>query len=85
MFQYLKGLVPRGPVKESLVVTLLVRESEVVQLLTMEETLLAVEGAFRSQGEGDVHKSCPTPLSTFPAGAACNSCPASATTARLWA
>ena len=32
--------------------TLLVRESEVVQLLTMEDTLHAVEGAFRSQGEG---------------------------------
>ena len=32
--------------------TLLVRESEVVQLLTMEHTLHAVEGAFRSQGEG---------------------------------
>ena len=31
--------------------TLLVRESEVVQLLTMEDTLHAVEGAFRSQGE----------------------------------
>ena len=31
--------------------TLLVREPEVVQLLTMEDTLHAVEGAFRSQGE----------------------------------
>ena len=50
--QYLKGLVPRGPRQGVLVVTLLVRESEVVQLLTMEDTLHAVEGAFRSQGEG---------------------------------
>ncbi len=32
--------------------TLIIREAEVVQLLTMKDTLDAVEGAFLSQGEG---------------------------------
>ena len=32
--------------------TLIIREDEVARLLTMQDTLEAVEGAFRSQGEG---------------------------------